>query len=80
MNESTPDTRAGPRDSRRPIVVLLVDDQTFVGAAVGQLLESEFDIELHCCLSAVNAVARVTRSSASRNLRLAYSRIVSCNR
>src|SRR4051812_9965908 len=39
------------------IVVLLVDDQAFVGAALGQLLESEPDIELHCCLSAAHAIA-----------------------
>jgi len=63
MNDSTLDARAGPRDSRRPIVVLLVDDQTFVGAAVGQLLESEFDIELHCCLSAGDAVALASQIS-----------------
>ena len=39
------------------MVVLLVDDQAFVCAALGLLLESEPDIELHCCGWAVNAVA-----------------------
>jgi DNA-binding NarL/FixJ family response regulator len=39
------------------LVVLLVDDQAFVGAALAQLLKSESDIELRCCLLAVNAVA-----------------------
>ena len=45
------------RDGRRPIVVLLVDDQQFICTALGLLLKSEADIELHCCLWAVNAVA-----------------------
>lgn len=44
-------------DGGPPIVVLLVDDQPFIGAAVGMLLNSESDIELHCCLSAATAVA-----------------------
>jgi DNA-binding NarL/FixJ family response regulator len=57
MSEPTSNIRSRPPDGRRPIVVLLVDDQPFVGAAVGQLLESERDIELRCCLSAVDAVA-----------------------
>src|SRR2546421_8220922 len=37
-----------PQD-RRPIVVLLVDDQPFVGAAVSRLLAAQDDIALHCC-------------------------------
>ena len=57
MIDPTLDTRSRRSDTRRPIVVLLVDDQAFVGAAVGLLLESERDIELHCCLHAVNAIA-----------------------
>ncbi len=51
------DTRWQPADGRRPIVVLLVDDQAFVCAALGMLLESEPDIDLHCCVFAVNAIA-----------------------
>ena len=43
--------------NRRPIVVLAVDDQPLVGAALGLLLASERDIELHCCQEAVKAVA-----------------------
>jgi CheY-like chemotaxis protein len=39
------------------IVVLLVDDQAFVGAAVGRLLAAEHDIALHCCRNALDAVA-----------------------
>jgi DNA-binding NarL/FixJ family response regulator len=57
MINPTPDTRSGPSGRSRPIVVLLVDDQPFVGTALGLLLKSEPDIELHCCLWAVNAVA-----------------------
>jgi CheY-like chemotaxis protein len=48
---------SGPSDQPAKIIVLLVDDQAFVGAAIGQLLESEPDIELHCCLFAANAIA-----------------------
>jgi DNA-binding NarL/FixJ family response regulator len=51
------DIRSQPADGRRPIVVLLVDDQPFVGSALGMLLKSETDIELHCCLAATNAIA-----------------------
>ncbi len=57
MIDPTLDTLPWRSDTRRPIVVLLVDDQAFVGAAVGLLLESESDIELHCCLHAANAIA-----------------------
>jgi PleD family two-component response regulator len=57
MGDSTLDTHSRPPAGRRPIVVLLVDDQPFVGAAVGLLLESETDIELHFCQSATNAIA-----------------------
>ncbi len=45
------------RETRR-IAVLLVDDQRFVGLAVGRLLAGEQDIDLHCCLTAVDAVQR----------------------
>src|SRR5579862_4042239 len=57
MINPTLDTRSRSPAGRRPIVVLLVDDQSLVGAALGLLLESESDIELHCCLWAVNAIA-----------------------
>jgi len=40
-----------------PIVVLLVDDQPFVGAAVGRLLATEPGIDLHYCRYALDAVA-----------------------
>jgi CheY-like chemotaxis protein len=57
MSDQTLDSRSKPAPGRRAIVVLLVDDQAFVGSALGMLLVSEPDIELHCCLSAVDAVA-----------------------
>ncbi|PYQ96854.1 MAG: hypothetical protein DMF94_08085 [Acidobacteria bacterium] len=57
MIEQVPQTTRHSTEGRRPIVVLLVDDQRFVGAAVGQLLSTESDIELHCCHQAVDAIA-----------------------
>lgn len=57
MIAPTLDTRSRASDGRRPIVVLLVDDQPFVAAALGQILKSESDIELHSCVWAVNAIA-----------------------
>jgi two-component system chemotaxis family response regulator WspR len=57
MIQQSPETARPSPTGRRPIVVLLVDDQRLVGAAVGQLLAAEPDIELHCCLQAVDAVA-----------------------
>ena len=47
--------------SRLPIVVLLVDDQRFVGAALGHLLATEQDIELHFCYEAVKAIAEANK-------------------
>lgn len=38
------------------IVVLLVDDQAFVAAAVGRLLATEQDIGLHSCRNALDAI------------------------
>jgi PleD family two-component response regulator len=46
---------------RRAIVLLVVDDQPFVGAALRLLLQSETDIELHSCLKAANAVDMALR-------------------
>ncbi len=40
------------------VAVLLVDDQRFIGAALGLLLANEHDIALHCCQHAGDAVAR----------------------
>ena len=41
--------------------MLLVDDQRFVGAALGRLLATEQDIELHCCYQAVEAIAEANK-------------------
>jgi PleD family two-component response regulator len=41
--------------------VLLVDDQRFVGVAVGRILGVEPDIELHCCDDASRALAIATK-------------------
>jgi CheY-like chemotaxis protein len=49
----------------RPIVVLLIDDQAFVGAAVGRLLATERDIELHCCTDATSAMEQATHLKPS---------------
>ena len=43
---------------RQPIVVLLVDDQQFIGAVLARLLAAEGDIALHCCVRATDAIAR----------------------
>jgi PleD family two-component response regulator len=48
-------------EERRAITVLLVDDHRFVGAVLERLLATETDIELHCCYSAVDAVALANR-------------------
>src|SRR5437773_6252197 len=63
MSDPTLDTRSMSSQGRRAIVVLLVDDQAFVGAALSLLLESEPDIEVHSCLSAVHAIARANEIS-----------------
>jgi DNA-binding response OmpR family regulator len=47
------------------ISVLLVDDQRFVGVAIERLLAGEPDIELHCCLRAVDAIARANQIGPS---------------
>src|ERR1700730_6089246 len=47
------------------ISVLLVDDQRFVGAAIERLLAGEPDIALHCCLNAVDAIARANQIGPS---------------
>lgn len=43
---------------RRPIVVLLVDDQPFINTAVTRVLSGEGDIEVHYCDRASEAVER----------------------
>jgi PleD family two-component response regulator len=53
--EEAPTSRRVVND-RRKVSVLLVDDQRFVGVALERLLASEQDIEVHCCLDAVDAI------------------------
>ena len=43
------------------ISVLLIDDQAFVGTALGRLLASEADIELHCCHAPLDALTCANR-------------------
>ena len=57
MVDQVLDTNGRSAEERRQIVVLLVDDQVFVGAAVGRLLATEHDIGLHCCRNALEAIA-----------------------
>ena len=61
MLDPTLETRSVASAARRPIVVLLVDDQKFVSIAVGAMLQSQPDIELHSCQSAVDAIALANR-------------------
>jgi CheY-like chemotaxis protein len=42
---------------RPPTVVLLIDDQPFVGTAIARLLSGELDIQLHCCIDGAGALA-----------------------
>ncbi len=55
---TTPAAARTTADERPRLAVLLVDDQRFVGVAIGQLLAAEPDIDLHCCYDAAAAVAR----------------------
>src|SRR5438128_3219659 len=61
MIEQVSEAGRGSSEGHRRIVVLLVDDQRLVGAAVGQLLAAEPDIELHCCHQASDAIAMANR-------------------
>jgi PleD family two-component response regulator len=45
----------------RQITVLLVDDQAFIGAMVRSLLATEQDIDVHCCLKALDALEDANR-------------------
>jgi DNA-binding response OmpR family regulator len=47
--------------NHRPIIVLLVDDQPFVGVAIKRLLASEADIEVHGCHVAEEALAMAVK-------------------
>ena len=44
--------------NRRPITVLLVDDQRFISLALERLLAAEPDIQLHWCETAPEAITR----------------------
>jgi CheY-like chemotaxis protein/HPt (histidine-containing phosphotransfer) domain-containing protein len=61
MVDEALDTKRGSDEEPRRIVVLLVDDQAFVSAAVGRLLATEPDIALHSCLNALDAVELATQ-------------------
>jgi CheY-like chemotaxis protein/HPt (histidine-containing phosphotransfer) domain-containing protein len=57
MADKALETHRLSAEDHRPIVVLLVDDQPFVGAAVGRLLATEQDIDLHYCRYPLEAIA-----------------------
>jgi CheY-like chemotaxis protein/HPt (histidine-containing phosphotransfer) domain-containing protein len=50
-------------EDHRQIVVLLIDDQAFIGAVVARLLAAENDIALHCCLKALDAISMANQLS-----------------
>src|SRR5262249_53782027 len=60
MNQNT-DTNPGMKSSNGRIAVLLIDDQAFVGTALGRLLATEADIELHCCHAPLDALTRANQ-------------------
>lgn len=62
MLSGPPQSEVGPT---RQIAILLVDDQPFVGMAVGRLLATERDITLHCCHKAVDAVSHANELAPS---------------
>jgi CheY-like chemotaxis protein/HPt (histidine-containing phosphotransfer) domain-containing protein len=51
---------AAPQADRPPIVVLLIDDQPFVGTALARLIAGEHDLQLHCCTDGTRALAHAT--------------------
>jgi DNA-binding NarL/FixJ family response regulator len=65
MADQALDPHRRSEEDRRPIVVLLVDDQPFVGAAVGRLLATEQDIDLHYCRYPLNAIALANQIAPS---------------
>jgi DNA-binding NarL/FixJ family response regulator len=65
MADHVIETTRRSEEDRRRIVVLLIDDQPFVGAAVGRLLATEPDIDLHYCRYAVDAIALANQITPS---------------
>jgi len=56
MPHRSADPPPEPADVRRPVVLLVVDDQPFVGHVLTRLLASEQDVEVHCCLRSADAL------------------------
>jgi CheY-like chemotaxis protein/HPt (histidine-containing phosphotransfer) domain-containing protein len=55
-----------PTDTARAVAsVLLVDDQRFVGLALGRLLDAESGFALHCCERGADAVAEAVQLQPS---------------
>ncbi len=63
MADDREHVRVADADGR--IVVLLIDDQEFVAAAIGQLLSTEHDIEFHYCQQPREAMSVANRVQPS---------------
>ena len=61
MTTERSESAGAAAEAPRAIAVLLVDDQRFVGMAVGRLLANDKDIELHYCERASDAVGFANR-------------------
>jgi len=61
MSQQDHETGAHPPGVGGPAAILLVDDQRFVGMALGRLLDGVPEFQLHCCEKGTEALAYADR-------------------